>query len=146
MSLVIPRLELQDQTVLECGATKHRAEKKKPCDLSCLWRCCGCRKGGMSDCQPTWRGVQGTPGWGCGWRFLGIWAWFAARLVLYFGYAAALTQPPMPQQPVCPWKVLWTQKWDGVNYLRTFGEKIWSNKPKYNIVRGNQYLYCTFHT
>lgn len=43
LSLVIPRLELQDQSVLECGATQHRAEKKKPCGLSRLWRCCGCR-------------------------------------------------------------------------------------------------------
>lgn len=118
--------------MLECGATKHRADKKKPCGLSCLWRCCGCRKGGMSDCQPTWRGVKGTPGWGCGWRFLGIRAWFAAWLVLYFGNAAALAQPPMPQQPVCPRKVLWTQKLDGVNHLENLlgRNPIQTNKPR----------------
>lgn len=61
----------------------------------------------MSDSQPTWRGMQGTPSWGRRRGFLRIRARLATRLVLYFGYAAALAQPPMPQQPVRPWKVLW---------------------------------------
>lgn len=95
LSLVIPRLELQDQPVLECGVTQHTAAKR-PCGLSRLWRRCGCRGGGMSDCQPAWRGMQGTPGWRCRWGFLGVWAWFTAWLVLYFGYTATLAQPPMP--------------------------------------------------
>lgn len=43
LSLLIPRLELQDQSVLECDGTLHRAEKK-PCGLSRLWRCCGSRE------------------------------------------------------------------------------------------------------
>lgn len=105
LSLLIPRLELQDQSVLECDGTLHRAEKK-PCGLSRLWRCCGSREDWMSDRQSTRRWMQGAPGWGCRWGFLGIWAWFATGLVLYFGYAAPLAQPPMSQQSVCARKVL----------------------------------------
>lgn len=105
LSLLIPRLELQDQSVLECDGTLHRAEKK-PCGLSRLWRCCGSREDGMSDRQSTRRWMQGAPGWWCRWGFLGIWAWFATGLVLYFGYAAPLAQPPMSQQSVCARKVL----------------------------------------
>lgn len=60
----------------------------------------------MSDGQSARRRVQGAPGGRCRWGLLWIWAWLAARLALYFGYAATLAQPPMPQQPVCPRKVL----------------------------------------
>lgn len=79
----------------------QRWEEKTLCGSARLRWCCGHGKGGMSDSQTPRRRVQGAPGWGCGWRFLGIRAWFAAGLVLYFGYAATLAQPPMSQQPVC---------------------------------------------
>lgn len=63
----------------------------------------------MSDRQSTCRWVQRAPGRGRRWSFLGIWTWIAARLVLYFGDIATLAQPPMPQQSVCPRKVLWNK-------------------------------------
>lgn len=60
----------------------------------------------MSDGQPTGRRVQGAPGGRRRRRLLGVGPGVAARLVLHLGHAATLAQAPVPEQPVCPRKVL----------------------------------------
>lgn len=106
LSLVIPRLQLQDQRLPECGVEQHRAARKRPCGLIRLWGHWGCREGGMSDSQPARRRMQGAPGRRCRRGFLWVRARVAAWLVLHFGNVPTLAQSPMPQQPVCPREVL----------------------------------------
>lgn len=110
LSLVIPRLQLQDQRLPEYGVSQHRAARKRPCGSIHLWGHWRRGEGGMSDSQPARRRMQGAPGRGCRWGFLWVRPWVTARLVLHFGDVATLAQPPMPQQPVCPWEVLQNTK------------------------------------
>lgn len=134
LSLEIQRLELRDQPALERGITRHGAEKKKkPFGVSRLRRCCGCRGGGMSDRQSAWRGVQGAPGGGRGRGLLAVRARFAARLVLHLGHAAALAQPPVSQQPVCPREVLSKTHKIGRQLLSILGTIIHVNTGRNNF-------------
>lgn len=92
-----------------------------------------CLESIVSDGEPAWGRMKGTPrgrrGWG---RLLGE----RARLGLDFCHAATLTQPPMSQKSVCPWEVLKvknTEKFDLVilvhlnNYcsFRVLSHLIW---------------------